>query len=181
MSKKAHDFLITKSKEENENLNTIISLNGQVDIANFDAEAVCKSCVLDSIAYYKNQIIVNGGNNPNTGNVSVNIPNTGNVSVIIPTINLRKKEQVFEEWVNFGLFVAVERNVCQQKRTLCTLSKQKKLAGTCVQESCSAASSATFDERVARTNDGVGGKVLRLAMLRVRHMDDVRETTDKQN
>lgn len=33
MSKKAHDFLMTKSKEENEDLHTIISLNGQVEIA----------------------------------------------------------------------------------------------------------------------------------------------------
>ena len=72
---------------------------GQVDINNFDADLVCKSCVLDSIEYYKGQIIANGGNNPETGNVSVETPST----------DLAKKEQLFGQWINFGLYVANEK------------------------------------------------------------------------
>ena len=71
----------------------------QVDISNFDADLICESCILDSIDYYKNQIIANGGNNPYTGSVSVETP----------TFSLVKKEQLFEQWVNFGLFVANEK------------------------------------------------------------------------
>ncbi len=72
---------------------------GKVDINDFDADLVCKPCVLDSIEHYKNQIIANGGNNPETGNVTVETPTTG----------LLNKEQLFEQWVSFGLFVANEQ------------------------------------------------------------------------
>jgi len=70
--------------------------DGQVDINNFDADLVCKSCILDSIEYYKGQIIANGGNNPETGDASVDTPMS----------SLAKKELIFEQWANFGLFVA---------------------------------------------------------------------------
>ncbi len=72
---------------------------GQVDINNFNAEFVCKSCVLDRIEYHKGQIVANGGNNPETGYVSVETPTT----------DLVKKEQLFEQWINFGLYVADEK------------------------------------------------------------------------
>ncbi len=72
---------------------------GQVDINNFDADIVCELCILDSINYYKNQIVANGGINPYTGNTGVDAPTT----------DLVKQEQIFEQWVNFGLFVASEK------------------------------------------------------------------------
>ncbi len=69
---------------------------GQVDLDNFDADLVCKSCVLDKIELYRNQIIANGGENPFTRVESVSTPSPA----------LLNKEQQFEQWINFALFIA---------------------------------------------------------------------------
>ncbi len=71
---------------------------GEIEISNFDPESACKTCILDSIDLYVDKVVVKGGVNPRTGEVSTNVEQA----------DLSKTERTLNQWIDFGTYVGLE-------------------------------------------------------------------------
>ena len=69
-----------------------------VRISNFSSSSACKPCIQDSINYWINEILLEGGDDPRT-----TLDEENN-----PTQDLYIAQKSFNDWVRFGVYIAIE-------------------------------------------------------------------------